>query len=318
VVGAGFGARVVAPAFAAAGCDVVDVVTARDTAAVEALCRRTDVELVSIHSPPFLHAPHVRLALAAGHHVLCDKPFAMNAQEAAELRDAAAAAGVLHFLNFEFRQLPVRRQMRGLVRDGVIGDVEHVQWTHISSGSRVPLRPHGWLFERDKGGGWIGAWGSHAIDTIRWMLGDIAEARAELRTTVRKRPDANGGLRECDAEDGFTASLTLETGVTVAIDTTFAATVSLAPRLTITGSEGGMECVADSRLTLRRADGTREELDVAAPPGDPHVGPMHTWAELIRDAVRDGDQVAPSFDDGWACDVVLDQLRAGRQRVTTN
>src|SRR5207302_11147600 len=86
VVGSGFGARVVAPVFAATpGCEVVDVVSARDEFAVAALCGHGDVDLVSVHSPPFLHPGHVRLALAAGHAVLCDKPFAMNSAEAAAL-----------------------------------------------------------------------------------------------------------------------------------------------------------------------------------------------------------------------------------------
>ena len=73
VIGRGFGERVVAPVFAATdGCEVVDVASARDDAAVRALAARPDVDLLSVHSPPFLHAPHVRLALAAGKAVLCD------------------------------------------------------------------------------------------------------------------------------------------------------------------------------------------------------------------------------------------------------
>ena len=70
VVGTGFGARVVAPVFAATpGCEVVDVVSARDEFAVAALCGQGDVDLVSVHSPPFLHVAHVRRALKSGHAV---------------------------------------------------------------------------------------------------------------------------------------------------------------------------------------------------------------------------------------------------------
>ena len=73
VIGSGFGARVVAPVFAATdGCAVVDVVSARDAAAVRNLCARGDVDLISVHSPPFLHTEHVDRAIDAGHAVLCD------------------------------------------------------------------------------------------------------------------------------------------------------------------------------------------------------------------------------------------------------
>src|SRR2546428_9386214 len=134
VIGTGFGARVVAPTFAATpGCEVVDVVSPRDNEAVAALCARADVDLVCVHSPPFLHAPHVRLALAAGHAVLCDKPFAMDAEEAAALVAEAEAAGVVHLVNFEFRHQPARVRLRELLAEGAIGRPEHLLWTHYSA-----------------------------------------------------------------------------------------------------------------------------------------------------------------------------------------
>jgi hypothetical protein len=90
----------------------------------------------------------------------------------------------------------------------------------------------------------------------------------------------------------------------------------LAPRLVIAGADGVIECVADARVTLRRADGTREVFERPEGDGDPHLAPMRRWAEVVRDAVRGGVAVAPTFADGWACDVVLDRLRAGPLRVS--
>ena len=67
---------------------------ARDATAVAELCR--DLDLVSVHSPPFLHVEHVRAAIGAGHHVLCDKPFGVHADEAAEMLELADAGEVVH------------------------------------------------------------------------------------------------------------------------------------------------------------------------------------------------------------------------------
>jgi hypothetical protein len=71
-------------------------------------------------------------------------------------------------------------------------------------------------------------------------------------------------------------------------------------------------------VTLRRSDGTREELPVVWPAGVPdadrHVVPMRAWAAQVRDAVSEGRPRAPSFADGLACDVVLDRLRAAPRR----
>jgi predicted dehydrogenase len=314
VIGSGFGARVVAPVFAATdGCTVVEVVSARDAGAIAALCARPDVDLVSVHSPPFLHAAHVRAALDGDHAVLCDKPFGLDAGEAEAMSGAAEASGRVHLLNFELRQAPLRQRLRALVLDGAVGRPEHVQWTHLSAGSRVPLRPHGWLFERRLGGGWIGAWGAHAVDAVRWIFGEVAGVHAECRVTIAERPDRAGVLRACDAEDAFTATLRTDDGVTVAIDTSFVATASLAPRIVVLGDEGVVECIDDRRLVLRRADGTRDELEEQPGAGDRHTEPMRRWAAVVRDSVRDGAAPpgAPTFADGLACVRVLDRLREG-------
>jgi predicted dehydrogenase len=315
IIGGGFGQRVVAPVFAATeGCEVVDVVSARDEDAVHAVTTRADVDLVSVHSPPFLHAPHVRLALAQGKAVLCDKPFALGVDEAADLEVEARAAGVVALCNFEFRYAPARALLREMVASGELGRIEHVQITRLSSGSRVPLRPWGWLFDSELGGGWVGAWGSHAVDQLRWMFdAEIDEVQALLRIDVPERPDADGAAHQCTAEDGFSASLLLSNGVSVAIDSGFAAVANVAPRLSIFGSEAVAELVGEDRISIRRGDDSRQSIDLSeADEADGHLAPMRRFAEVVRDAVASGDipASAPTFSDGRACDAVLDQLRA--------
>lgn len=312
VIGTGFGARVVAPVFDALdGCEVAEVVSARDDAGVGALCERGDLDLVSVHSPPFLHAAHVRRAIAGGHAVLCDKPFGRNAGEAETLTAAADAADCLHLCNFEFRYHPTRELVRKLVADGAVGEPEHVSWVHYSSGSRVPLRRYGWLFDRSLGGGWIGAWGSHAVDFLRWTFGEVTAAQASCRIAVAERPDADGVLHECDAEDGFSATLVVGSGVTVSIDTTFVASTATAPRLVIVGSEGVLECTADTRVVVRSTAGDVTEHTEDTTAGDRHLGPMRRWAEVVRDAVERGvvSDGMPTFADGLECARVLDRLR---------
>ncbi len=109
--------------------------------------------------------------------------------------------------NFEFRYAPGRVRLREMVRDGSVGAVEHVQLLHHSAGSRVPLRKWGWLFDRALGGGWVGAWASHAVDNLRYVFGtEVVTVQALLRTDVRQRPDDDGEMHTCTAEDGFTAA----------------------------------------------------------------------------------------------------------------
>jgi predicted dehydrogenase len=176
----------------------------------------------------------------------------------------------------------------------------------------VPLRPHGWLFDRRLGGGWVGAFGSHAVDFVRWTFGEIVEVESFLRTEIDERPDETGAWVPVDVEDGFTAFLVTERNVTVTIDSSFACAATFAPRMVINGTEGVLECVADARIALRRDDGSQRDIEVEKG-ADPHLEPMLRWAELVRDAVRDHRQIEPSFADGLACDRVLEQLRRGRR-----
>lgn len=319
VIGTGFGARVVAPVFAETpGCQVIDVVNPRDGGAIDAALARPDVDLVSVHSPPFLHAEHVRRALAGGRAVMCDKPFALHASEAESMLEAAQATGAVHLCNFEFRHEPARVLVHELVHGGAIGAVERVQWVHWSAGARQPLRPYGWLFDAARGGGWIGAWASHAVDALRWWFGDVRVLHALRHLAIPVRPDATGTPQRCTAEDGLTATIALSGGATALLDSTFAAATSLAPRITVAGTEGVLECVADTRLQLRRIDGTREEIPVErSAHGDPHRVAMQRWAEVVRDAVEsrvvpDG---VPTFADGVACDRILDAMREAPLRV---
>lgn len=310
IVGTGFGSRVVAEAFRTSGWQVADVVTARDPEGVRALCHST-VDLISIQSPPFLHAEHVTWAVDAGRAVLCDKPFGTSVEEAAGMVEAAEAAGVSNFLNFEFRHQPARMAMSEVLESGTIGSPEHLVYTAFTSGSR-PSRPWGWLFDRSLGGGWIGAFGSHAIDLVRWLLGEVADAGAESWITVPERVDVEGGLHRCDAEDAFAGWMAFRSGATAVVDSSSTAGLPMTPRIVVTGSEGAVEDIGDARVVVHRKDGSKEQLTFdrrGGGGGDPHDDAMVAWTGAIRDSLSSGEPTGPSFADGLACMRVMERWR---------
>jgi predicted dehydrogenase len=312
IIGLGFGAKVVAPAFASTdGCEVLDVVSPRDEPAVAKLCARPDIDLISVHSPPFLHLDNVRRAIEGGHAVLWDKPFGRNAGEAAEMCDLAREAGVQGFLNFENRYDAARKRVRALIEEGAIGTPEHVSFSMLLAITRAPLRRYGWLFDDELGGGWLRALGSHLIDFSRWTFGEIVEASGQLRTAIPERPDADGKLHRCTADDGFVAALRSERGVTTVIDSSSAAPVNVTPTLVVVGSQGVLESVADRRIVLHTETGS-QEVFAAEAGANALVSAQREWAGVVRDAVRDGvaPAGAPTFADGLAWNDVLDRLRA--------
>jgi len=305
VIGRGFGANVMAPAYRGLGCEV-EVVPSRDEAAIARACAGAD--LVSIHSPPFQHREHVLAALAAGRDVLCDKPFGRNGAEARELRDAAKAAGVLHFLNFEFRAQPAWAKAQQLVASGAIGALTHISWTSFGNGMRG--RPHGWLYDTDLAGGWIGAYGSHAIDAVRFFFGrEIAGCGGLARTEIAFRPDGDGQQVRSTAEDSFSCWLTIEGGGTASIDTSYAAAVNIPAATVLFGSEAAISIDSDTRLRILRPKGEPEALDLSAETRGMTFAAVPLWLEKVVAAIGARQQIAPNFDDGVAAADVMDKLK---------
>ena len=155
VIGTGFGKHAAAPVARSLGFDV-EVVGPRDGDAVKRVLA-SDADLISVHSPPFMHLDQVTGAIEQRHAVLCDKPFGRNADEATEMRDRAREAGVLRFLNFEFRCNESWPKVKQLAHAGGIGTPAHLIWTFF--GNALRGRKCGWINDGDLGGGWIGAYG---------------------------------------------------------------------------------------------------------------------------------------------------------------
>jgi predicted dehydrogenase len=316
VIGEGFGGRVVAPIYRRLGFDTL-VVSPRDGAAVR-IAIAADVDLVSVHSPPFLHLAHVMQAIEHGRAVLCDKPFGRDATEARAMRDHARAAGVRNFVNYEFRRQPSRLKLKGLLTDGAIGALEHISWTFIGDGLRN--QRHRWLFDAAQSGGWIGAYGSHAIDTLRWLFeGEIAQCGGVSRIEKAERPGGDGGKVASTAEDAFTSWFVMDNGCTASFDTAFSAGARVPQRMILMGSEGSLELLNEVAIILRRPGQPEETFDFPLPPGDLHDPALIPWLTEVRDALRNGSRLTPSFDDGVAAAEAMDLLRsnlipAGRAR----
>ncbi|OBG18347.1 oxidoreductase [Mycolicibacterium celeriflavum] len=304
VIGTGFGKHAAAPAYAGLGFDV-EVVSPRDEAAVKAALA-SDVDLVSVHSPPFLHIEHVSGAIERGHAVLCDKPFGRNTDEAAQMHAKAREAGVLHFLNFEFRFNESWARLKELADGGAIGTPRHLHWSFFGSGLRG--REHGWINDRDLGGGWIGAYGSHLIDFTRWLFdSEIIDCGGLTRI--------DGSREQATAEDAYCAWFAMANGATATHDTGFATAVPSPPSVTLIGSEGTIELNADTTLVLRRPGADPEAAEFAAPPRRSPPPALSAYLGHVAEALRTGTQISPSFDDGVAVARAMDLLRAKAVRL---
>ena len=165
----------------------------------------SDVEAVVIATPPATHHEFVMKALAAGKHVLCEKPFSLDVAEAKEMRMAAEAAGVANMVTHEFRWFAQNALMRQLVMSGRIG--APIQMTALFDHTLcapVTLDVPAWWTSHISGGGWLRNYNAHGIDLIRYIAGEFAAVCG------RVHPGADRGMT---SDDSYAASFVLRSGV---------------------------------------------------------------------------------------------------------
>ena len=139
-----------------------------------------DIDAVYIPLPNSLHAPWTLEAIAAGKHVLCEKPFASNAKQAAQVADAAQASGLVVMEAMHYRYHPLVRRLRELVTGGELGPVQHIAaWTTF-----VIEDPDDIRYDYDLAGGALMDGGCYAIDCLRMLAGADADAGADAEITV--------------------------------------------------------------------------------------------------------------------------------------
>ncbi|WP_420382151.1 Gfo/Idh/MocA family protein [Novosphingobium sp.] len=203
VVGTGFGLFTHVRALRMAGFDVRAIV-GRDLAKTQAraaplgiphatndlpalLAGDPAIRLVTVATPPHAHAVPVLQTLAAGRHVICEKPFARDLAEARTMLSAARKAGVIALLGAEFRYDSAQALLSRVVKSGAIGDPLLFHRLYQQPGEQdEPLAD--WWTDAAQGGGFLGAFGTHMIDQVRATVGEIAAVSAILRKLSPGRP----------------------------------------------------------------------------------------------------------------------------------
>jgi len=287
---------------------------------------RSDVDLISIVTPPVTHKEMTLFALDAGKAVLCEKPTAMNAREADEMRRRAEDVGVLALIDHELRFLSGRVRMREMIRTGEIGVVRHAK-LHFRSDSRASSdRKWDWWSDERSGGGTLGAIGSHAVDGFRWLIGsEVSHVFGSLATHVKERADERTGeMRRVTTDDEANLILRFEDGefnreTTATISLSVVEQGSPQHRLEIFGSKGALMIEEGGdlyRAETGASDWTRVETERGALAKGMRDGGWSRgftlFSRAIIKALREGRNTiegAATFEDGYRTQLVLDAAR---------
>jgi predicted dehydrogenase len=338
IIGTGWGSRVQVPLFRKAGLEVVGI-AGRDAARTSAVAAelgvgaRSDwraivddpaIDLVSIVTPPVLHREIAIAALEAGRHVLCEKPTAMNAAEAREmLRQADARPETIALIDHELRFLPSWGAARQRIAE--VGRVRFVEMRFSSPSRGDASRAWNWWSDAAQGGGVWGAVGSHFVDAIRYLVGEIDAAQSVEKTFIGERPSPDGA-RKVTADDFAAVHLRLANGGIAVLSFSAVSAVDEPSVVTIHGENGGIRLESDQWwLADRGRKWVQQPVDQGDLPDDAAKIPGNspggwfgsgTWhlAKALRRAFdeRDASVLSPAatFADGLEQQRVLDAARA--------
>jgi len=284
------------------------------------LVGRDDIDIVMVHSENGRHAAQVIAAAQAGKHVFCEKPVATTPADAQRMADAVRLAGVDGAAAFVSRFSKEAARVKAILDTGVLGDVLFTRSLIGLAGIAeigCPPEMAQWMSEPSLGGG--GAWideGSHAVDLLRWLAGDIVEISAF--TANRAKP----GL---DGEDVAVAAIRYASGALGEITTAWSMSADIGMRnwLEIYGTTGTVVMRATDpqpRVEVYRSG--QPELwrgwttpDIAPSQAEPHD--YTSWPPHLHHYKREVASYlhryfaglrpfGPTLEDGLACAAVID------------
>ena len=299
-----------------------------------------DVDVFYNLGPNHVHAEPSIAALEAGVPVLCEKPLAPTLEEAAAMRDAAAAADVPAGAAFNYRFLPAIRYAKRLIEDGELGEIRQVRGRYLQDWLVDPEAPWAWRMDAAMAGsGALGDLGAHTIDLANFLVGDavggVERVSGQLTTFVDERPvyDDEGEIeeyRDVTVDDAYSAQVAYESGATGSFEASRVAEGHKNDHtIAVHGTAGSLTFSLErlNELEVLREGNRGYETVLVTEETDPYVDrwwpPGHVigWEHAFvhesyefLSAVAGGSAFEPSFADGYEVQRVLAAIERADER----
>lgn len=284
-----------------------------------------NIDAVVIATPNHLHREMALAAFSAGKHVLCEKPLALNAAEAADMLEAASQSGRVHMTAFTYRYTPSVRYLKHLVEQGELGVIRAVRASYLMALSTHLL---GWRSSKDlAGSGVLADIGSHLIHLAQWLAGDV------ITVTARCRDFRNDEASDVEDWIAFLAEFAGGASGTFEISRVCpgqGADITENMQIELYGAKGSAvfslqdpwglrvaigDAAGDPAKLLERIEIPESFRKLDGAPRDPREGEKrwtyrYDQAFQFIQSVRKGVARPPTFEDGLRCQKVLDAALA--------
>jgi predicted dehydrogenase len=264
-------------------------------------------------TPDAAHHATTMPLLAAGKHVMCEKPLAANRADAEEMAGAAEAAGVVNMVNLTYRNVPALMHAARLVAEGAVGEVRHFEAAYLQSWLTQPAwgewtTESKWLWRLSTAHGSKGVLGDigvHILDYATLVAGSAPKSVSCRLTTFDKVPGGRIGDYVLDANDSFNMHLELENGAVGVVHSSRMASGHLNDLyLRIYGTKGALDVRYEDNISLLRGC-LGEDMPVARW-SNIETPPVETNYQRFVAAIRDGRTERPDFRRGAELQAVLD------------
>ncbi|MBQ7573279.1 MAG: Gfo/Idh/MocA family oxidoreductase [Clostridia bacterium] len=159
------------------------------------LLGRYDVDIICILTPAAEHKEMAIAAMRAGKHVVCEKPCALTWQECEEMAQEARKAGVVTYLNHNYRRVPAVALAKKMIEEGRLGTIYHWKGAYLQEWAIDANIPFKWQFDKEiAGGGTIYDLSSHAVDLARFLVGEPKFVMAMTKTFITERPNRKSNI----------------------------------------------------------------------------------------------------------------------------
>lgn len=289
------------------------------------MLRNSVLDAVIIAAPDDLHYPMTMRALEHGLHVLCEKPLALSAQQAREMYENAEAAGVKHMINFIYRWVPVFAYLKQLVTEGFLGKLYHGHFHWITGWGADPNDAYWWFLDPGRSRGVVSGAGSHLIDLVQWLCGDISTVSASISTFVDR---SNASDLPQDVNDSAIILAEFANGANGTIHCSTVGRLAAGIKhqgqvLILHGNAGTLEVRADlwdssppitEIIGYRRGADSTQVLDIPTSfygDSDKDIALdvfMHNsvGTRLFIDSILNDSPIEPSFEHGYRVERVID------------
>ncbi|MBQ2767508.1 MAG: Gfo/Idh/MocA family oxidoreductase [Clostridia bacterium] len=170
----------------------------------DSLINDPNIDIIDICTPNRFHYASIKKALAAGKHVLCEKPLGMTEQEGAELAELAAKSGRVCRVVFNNRFIPAIMRAKQLIEEGRLGRILSFHAAYLHNSCLDPAKPAGWKQNADIcGGGVLYDLGSHVIDLIIHLCGPVSAVSGMAQIGFTERTGMNGENWQTNADEAF-------------------------------------------------------------------------------------------------------------------